>query len=230
MHRSRKSEQQRGTAFFDNVGGCSSLITIPPISVLIVSVFIIIGVVSISNSDSPKISTDSEEPDSLPLAPLFTPEVLYWDTQILNWAIEWDLDPNLIATVMQIESCGDPSAQSYVGAMGLFQVMPFHFLPGENPLRPETNALRGLDYLHSALDASEGDPRLALVGYNGGISNINRAESSWPDETKRYIKWGYNIYNDAQHGKNRSPYLEEWLESGGASLCSQARERLGLTP
>jgi len=82
-----------------------------------------------------------------PLAKAFSPSESYWPDDIQAWADDWDLDPFLIATVMQIESCGNPDALSPVGAQGLFQVMPYHFKLGENPLDPEINALRGLAYL-----------------------------------------------------------------------------------
>ena len=85
------------------------------------------------------------------ISPIFTAEVQYWSTSILTWAAAAGLDPNLAATVMQIESCGDPLARSRAGAIGLFQVMPYHFAPGEYPYNPDTNALRGLDYLRRSL-------------------------------------------------------------------------------
>ena len=53
---------------------------------------------------------------------VFAPGVRHWSTQIRKWAKEYDLPPNLVATVMQIESCGNPLAQSPDGAAGLFQV------------------------------------------------------------------------------------------------------------
>src|SRR5262245_60640765 len=58
---------------------------------------------------------------------LFTPEVQYWTPRILVWAARYGVDPNMLATVIQIESCGDPTVGSSAGAQGLFQVMPFHF-------------------------------------------------------------------------------------------------------
>jgi soluble lytic murein transglycosylase-like protein len=64
---------------------------------------------------------------------------------------------------MQIESCGDPRARSRAGAMGLFQVMPYHFAGGDDPYNPDTNAVRGLAYLKRSLDTANGDPRLALA-------------------------------------------------------------------
>lgn len=157
------------------------------------------------------------------ISPLFTPEVHFWGDKIVVWASESGLDPNLIATVMQIESCGDPRATSSAGAMGLFQVMPFHFKSGENPYLPDTNALRGLGYLTQSLKAANGNERLALAGYNGGVSVIAKSEYYWANETQRYAYWGGGIYADALQGASRSARLDEWLAHGGSSLCAQAR-------
>lgn len=162
------------------------------------------------------------------IAPLFTPEVRYWEAQILAWADATGLDPDLVATVMQIESCGDPEAVSPVGARGLFQVMPFHFQPDEAMHDPETNALRGLAYLARALQLAQGDVRLALAGYNGGHSVIGMDAARWPTETQRYAQWGSGIYADAKAGLSQSPTQAAWLAAGGASLCRQAHARLGL--
>lgn len=162
------------------------------------------------------------------IAPLFTPEVQYWAADLVRWSEQHGVDPNLAATVMQIESCGDPAARSSAGASGLFQVMPFHFMAMEDPYSPDTNALRGLGYLSESLRRANGDPRLALAGYNGGIGLIERAESSWPGETLRYAYWGSGIYADALNNASQSPRLDEWLRAGGASLCAQAHQRLGL--
>ena len=164
------------------------------------------------------------------LASLFTPEVLYWEERILEWSDQFDLDPNLIATVMQIESCGFRLAQSHAGAMGLFQVMPFHFEINENPYEIDSNARRGLNYLKSSLETSAGDVSLALAGYNGGISIITNSSDSWVDETQRYVYWGSGIYEEAIQGKETSQRLAQWLSHGGASLCQQASSNLGLNP
>jgi soluble lytic murein transglycosylase-like protein len=114
--------------------------------------------------------------------------------------------------------------------MGLFQVMPFHFTAGEDGYDPQTNARRGLAYLQRALEAQDGEIRLGLAGYNAGINGARRAENLWPAETARYVYWGVGIYSDARHGRDHSEYLDEWLASGGASLCAQAGQRLGLNP
>jgi soluble lytic murein transglycosylase-like protein len=166
----------------------------------------------------------------LQLSPVFTPEVQYWAGRILGWSSTAGLDPNLVATVMQIESCGDPRALSRSGAMGLFQVMPYHFTASDDPYAPDTNALRGLDYLKRSMESAHGDPRLALAGYNGGIGVIGWPESGWPAQTQRYSYWGSGIYADASSGASESPRLQEWLATSGVSLCRQADNRLGISP
>ena len=170
--------------------------------------------------------------DNLPspsgLSPIFTKEIQHWGRDIIRWAKAASVDPNLAATIMQIESCGDPRATSRSGAMGLFQVMPFHFRFGENPYDPETNALRGLSYLAGALQKGGGNARLAMAGYNGGVGVLVRAEWLWPSETKRYVQYGAPIYEDARNGATSSARLTEWYQKYGVGLCRQASQRLGI--
>jgi soluble lytic murein transglycosylase-like protein len=197
-----------------------------PLLVLIAGVFLILlfdGGNAAARADNNPAFFKTETQSSA-ISPVFTPEVRFWDDEITQWATETGLDPNLIATVMQIESCGNPRATSRAGAKGLFQVMPYHFSRGENPYYPDINALRGLDYLKKSLNSANGNFYLAFAGYNGGIGVIALAESAWADETKRYAYWGSGIYADAQRGVLQSARLEEWLAHGGASLCAQARK------
>jgi soluble lytic murein transglycosylase-like protein len=162
------------------------------------------------------------------LSPIFTAEVRRWEAQILGWAAEFGLDPNLVATVMQIESCGNPQAVSSVGAQGLFQVMPFHFTEGEEMLNPDTNAQRGLAYLVQSLSLTQGHVGMALAGYNGGHVAAQGTWESWPLEVRRYYRWGSGIYNDAITGLADSPTLHDWLAAGGDSLCRQAAGQQGF--
>jgi len=157
-----------------------------------------------------------------PLSTVFTPEVQYWSPLIKAWAAVYQIDPNLIATVIQIESCGDSQVASPSGAQGLFQVMPFHFEEGEDMLDLQTNAQRGLDYLLGSLDLADGHVGLALAGYNGGHGVIDRGWAAWTPETRRYYYWGARIYSEAVSGMTTSPTLQEWLDAGGTNLCARA--------
>jgi soluble lytic murein transglycosylase-like protein len=162
------------------------------------------------------------------ISPVFTPEVQYWAANIVAWAAAANVDPNMAAIIMQIESCGDPKAISSAGAQGLFQVMPFHFTAGEDSLDPDTNARRGLNYFAERMAQTAGDVGRAFAGYNGGHVAAAGGWDSWVNETRRYYTWSTGIHNDIQAGLNSSPTLDSWLAAGGASLCRQAANRLGL--
>ncbi len=165
---------------------------------------------------------------SLPqLSAVFTPEVRHWSPLIYAWASAYQIDPNLIATVIQIESCGDFMAGSGAGAQGLFQVMPFHFADGEDMHDPDTNAKRGIEYLKGGLELADGHIGLAMAGYNGGWGVIPRGWGGWVRETRLYYLWGAQIYLDAIRGKSpaESAGLQSWLNAGGVNLCRQAAAR-----
>jgi soluble lytic murein transglycosylase-like protein len=173
----------------------------------------------ISTIINPIIQTASQRSS---IAPLFTAEVDRWGADIDRWATQYGLDPNLLATVMQIESCGDATVSSHAGAQGLFQVMPFHFSEGEVYTDPDTNAMRSANFLNQCLGWANGDAGLALGCYNGGPSIVNRPFANWPAETQRYYRWGTGIYADAQANLSSSPTLENWLGAGGVGLCNRA--------
>lgn len=207
-------------------GGCLSIFSLPLLSALLISALLAAWSSRLPHVQQQPLASAASTGG---IAPLFTPEVQFWDESLQQWASQANLDPNLAATVMQIESCGHPEIRSSAGASGLFQVMPFHFLALEDALDPQTNARRGLDYLRRGLESAAGDFRLALAGYNGGLGLIGQPESRWPAETQRYVYWGSGIYADAAQGLASSPRLQEWLNAGGGSLCQKARSRLGIT-
>ncbi len=160
------------------------------------------------------------------IAPFFAPSVQHWSDDISEWSVLYDVDRQLMATVMQIESCGHPTVVSSAGARGLFQVMPFHFEAGEDMVEPNTNAKRGGLFLNYCYNASDGDIGLTLGCYNGGPSVINRPLSTWANETQRYYRWGVGIYSDAIMNRNESDTLNQWLNSGGSRLCASAMNEI----
>jgi soluble lytic murein transglycosylase-like protein len=227
MPRARTSNQDYWqTAAPENGSGCLSIYSLP-----LFAVFMITCLITALSLGTPVVTSASPQQTSpISISPIFTREIQHWANDITRWADASSLDPNLIATVMQIESCGDPRALSSAGAKGLFQVMPFHFHYGENPYNPETNALRGLNYLSNSLTTARGNARLALAGYNGGIGVITRGEWTWASETIRYVYYGAPIYEDARARLASSSMLNEWYQKYGAGLCRQASERLGISP
>jgi soluble lytic murein transglycosylase-like protein len=175
-------------------------------------------------SNSAQSLLDRLPPDTV--LPVFSPSVMHWAPQIGRWARSYDLNPNLVATVMQIESCGHPNVRSPSGAIGLFQVMPYHFIAGETPQDPDTNALRGLTYLAKSFSLSERRLPQTLAGYNGGHGMIPRDRDQWPRQTRRYVRWGMGILKDIASAEGSSQTLQEWLDRGGERLCAQAQRAL----
>lgn len=160
---------------------------------------------------------------SAPLAAFYTPEVLHWQDEIREWARTYQVNPNVLAIVIQIESCGDATAISSAGALGLMQVMPFHFEYGENMINPETNVQRGMEVFHECLTVFAGyDLGLALACYNGGPGVTQRRYQEWYPETRYYYDWATGLWQDVQAGATKSETLTDWLAAGGQRLCDGA--------
>jgi hypothetical protein len=173
----------------------------------------------LSGSDADQSITNSDAP----LASFFEPEVLYWRDEIRQWADMYHVNPNVIAIVMQIESCGNPVAVSSAGALGLMQVMPFHFDNGENMIEPDTNVQRGMIVFYECLEQfADWDLGLALACYNGGPGVTMRDRATWPSETQSYYRWATGMWDDVVNHRDDSSTLSQWLEAGGSRLCSSA--------
>ncbi len=88
------------------------------------------------------------------------------------------VDPRLLLAVMAIENPWlEPTAASFMGAIGLMQVMPFHAggwgCDGADLTDPETNICHGARILADALVRSNGDLDRALLRYNGCVRGTN---------------------------------------------------------
>lgn len=138
------------------------------------------------------------------LYPIYPLTVLEHKGLIYDLAKEFSIPPNVIATIMTIESAGLQNEVSWVGAQGLFQVMPFHFDPKiqDNPAamqEPYLNGRTGMKFfkdvcLKAARDGfPSGYPQnhvtiyaRALMAYNAGANAGRISFDRLPDETKFY--------------------------------------------
>lgn len=84
-----------------------------------------------------------------------------------------ELPPELVLSVIDIESNFDRFALSYAGARGLMQVMPFWLdeigRPGDDLFDIHTNLRMGCTILRHYLDRERGDRVKALARYNGSV-------------------------------------------------------------
>jgi hypothetical protein len=207
------------------------------VMLLLVGVALVLGeVISLSglNLGLPfgggKSNSQSITNPNAPLASFYTPEVLHWKSEIRQWAGEYGVNPNVIAIVIQIESCGDPVVLSGAGAVGLMQVMPFNFLNGQNMFNPDTNVQRGMSVFYECLTQfAHWDLGLALACYNGGPGVTQEDYSHWAPETQAYYHWATGLWNDVVKGHKTSAVLAEWLAAGGKGLCERAALALSST-
>lgn len=98
------------------------------------------------------------------------------------------VDRALVYGFMRQESAFNPKARSYVGAMGLMQLMPStaqlvatRYIPdqgGGNPYEPSTNVALGQAYIAQLLSDVDNNLVRTTAGYNGGPGNVMRWDGS----------------------------------------------------
>jgi len=90
------------------------------------------------------------------------------------------MDPDLVLSVMQVESAFDRFAVSSAGAQGLMQVMPFWRQligrPQDNLTQIDTNIRYGTAILAQYLHETRGDLIDALARYNGSRGRLDYPE------------------------------------------------------
>lgn len=112
------------------------------------------------------------------------------DAMIERVAKHVSLAPELIRSVVSVESDFAPDAMSRAGAQGLMQLMPetARELGVEDSFDPMQNLLGGSLYLKRMLDRYDGDLDHALAAYNWGPGNVDRhGLAKLPQETRDYI-------------------------------------------
>ena len=119
--------------------------------------------------------------------------------EVINQAAEkYDIDANLIRSVIKAESNFNPSATSPRGAMGLMQLMPetANELGVKNAYDPRENVMGGARYLKMLLSRYDGQVDLALAAYNWGMGNVEKKPDRLPAETLSYIDKVNSYYQD----------------------------------
>lgn len=105
--------------------------------------------------------------------------------EILTYSKKYQLKPQLVASVINVESGYNPKAISSVGAMGLMQIMPktaieiaeklnFKDFKINDLYNPKINIEFGCYYLNYLLEVYNGNQTNAIAGYNAGLNNVNK--------------------------------------------------------
>lgn len=214
--------------------------------------FLLLGVLIVSAIWG--ISTVSKQ-SQLPLKPkansitaAWIPQtVKRWGKPIVQMADRYQVDPNLIAIIMTLESGGDPKALSEADAKGLMQItgptqkdIAEKFLKqpvnnsGVNIYDPATNIEFGaayLSYLRDTFGGWEHGPswdttvELIAAGYNGGPGAANAlftGKGLRDTQTVVYSRDAFNMWRERVSAN--SPTYERWLERGGKNLIDAAKK------
>jgi soluble lytic murein transglycosylase-like protein len=177
-------------------------------------------------------------------SPWIPSTVKRWQAPIDQMAKKYDIDPNLIAIVMTMESGGDPKASSSAGAHGLMQITDLtakdiaaKYL--KQPVDkyslgdPDTNIEFGTAYLAKLRDVFgewqqgpswDSTVELAAAGYNGGPGAANRVykgEGLTDTQTVVYSRDAFNMWRE--RFQKDSPTYDRWLERGGQALIDAAK-------
>lgn len=106
--------------------------------------------------------------------------------QIHAAAARADLPPELVLSVIEVESHFDRFAISRVGAQGMMQVMPFWKdeigRPADNLTQNKTNLEYGCRILQFYLQREQGHLHKALARYNGSVGSRrygDKVERAW---------------------------------------------------
>jgi soluble lytic murein transglycosylase len=127
---------------------------------------------------------------------------LRYSTIVRGHAHNYDLNPALLAAVIDQESKFNADAKSSAGAIGLMQLQPatakgIAIRTGGSKFvlsdlyNPEINVRYGAWYLHHLLQKYGGDEKVALAAYNAGQENVDRwraaGEGVQFPETRAYV-------------------------------------------
>ncbi len=120
-----------------------------------------------------------------------------YDPIVRKYSEQHEFDWRLVAAQIYQESHFDPTRKSWVGAQGLFQIMPAtaRGLGVLDPTDPEQSIRGGLKYMQQLTDHYKDVPeaieryRFALAAYNSGFGHIDDARKLARGDGKDPAKW-----------------------------------------
>ncbi len=213
------------------------------IMLLIGAAIVLVGVamVNFARNQQVPLAADKDTAITIPWIP---ETVKRWEPDVVEMAKKYNLDPNLIAIIITLESGGYPQAESEAAAKGLMQVTPptaadiaqkFLKKPRESYdlFDPRTNIEFGTAYLAWLRDEFgtvkqgpnwDSTVELLAAGYNGGpgaANNLEQGKGLLDVQTVVYSRDAFNMWRERY--SSTSPTFDRWQERGGSVLIEQAK-------
>jgi len=143
-------------------------------------------------------------------------------------AADFEVNPLLVDSVIQVESNYNPFAVSAKGAQGLMQLMPAtaRRFGVTDTFDPKQNIEAGVRYLKLLQDTFQ-DDRLAIAAYNAGEGAVEKYGDVPPyPETKKYVaKVGQKIGQAQRAGANRAASGAPELQKGNKAQVDEDQPR-----
>lgn len=137
-------------------------------------------------------------------------------------AEKYDVDPALVAAVIEAESRFKQRARSPRGARGLMQLMPGtgRWMGARDLYNPEQNVDAGVKYLKYLNERFDGNLKMTIAAYNAGEGTVKRYDGIPPyRETRTYVKRVMNNY------EKRNRELEKFSADRAEGPGSDAEAR-----
>ena len=150
------------------------------------------------------------------------------DEVVAQVAVRESLPPQLIHSVIRVESNYDPYAVSPKGALGLMQLIPAtaRRFGVRDVFNPADNIQGGAKYLRYLLELYNGDYPLALAAYNAGEGAVAKYGGVPPyAETREYlVRVARELEKSKAEPKPVEAASEPQPESGGTAGVSHIQE------
>ena len=142
-------------------------------------------------------------PEADPRCPLDSaaPDQALIQSWVQALAPGYDIEPELVLAMIEVESRFNSRARSPKNARGLMQLMPFTAkrFGVRDVWDPAENLMGGMAYLRWLLNRYELDIGLSLAAYNAGEHAVDRYGGIPPyRETRHYVKNIQRIYRNLQ--------------------------------
>ena len=124
-----------------------------------------------------------------------------WGDIVDKYSQQYDLDPDLVYAVIDVESGHKNGLTSPKGAQGLMQLMPktAKGLGVTDSFDPDQNIRGGTQYLRQMLDMFDGNVEKAILAYNAGPYPIKAGRNPNP----QYARDVLAIYNKRKAGRKQ---------------------------
>ena len=162
----------------------------------------------------------------------YNPEIVPkgYGAAVQDAASKHGIDPSILAGLIETESTWDPGAVSKVGARGLGQFMPDTAAEfGVNVNDPIASINGAAKYLKYLQDYFNGDMRLAIIAYNGGMGNVQKYGGAIPGNTENQEYYGKVIKAAGKYGYGKQALSEPAVIRASSPVLAYISGNIGPT-